>query len=156
MTGGSVPRCLRHAAQIGLIAALIIALLGRPIVLLLAENLGLVLFGLISLVLNGLLVLLTTQLLPGFAVDTLSTAFLLAFGLAVNTRASGLLGINDDDSFYRNVILWLERVPLSDHNEPGTVQELPPQYRSASTVFDFGLDNGHRRETHGPESPGSE
>jgi putative membrane protein len=106
--------------QIGVVAALLIALLNalvRPIVLLFAQNLGLVLFGLISLLLNGLLVLLATRVLPGFTVDTLWTAFLLAFGLAVlNTLASALLGINDDDSFYRNVIRWLQRrrVPLSD------------------------------------------
>jgi uncharacterized membrane protein YvlD (DUF360 family) len=113
--------------QIGLIAALLIALLNalvRPIVLVFAQNLGLILFGLISLVLNGLLVLLATRVLPGLAVDTLWTAFLLAFGLSVlNTLGSGLLGINDDDSFYRNVIRWLQRrrVPFSDLNIPGTV-----------------------------------
>ena len=113
--------------QEGVVAALVIALLNalvRPMVLLFAQNLGLVLFGLISLVLNGLLVLLASRVLPGFAVDTLWTAFLLAFGLAVlNTLASSLLGINDDDSFYRNVIRWLarRRVPLSDLNVPGTV-----------------------------------
>jgi uncharacterized membrane protein YvlD (DUF360 family) len=113
--------------QVGLIAALVIALLNalvRPVVLVFAQNLGLIVFGLISLVLNGLLVLLATRVLPGLAVDTLWTAFLLAFGLSVlNTLGSGLLGINDDDSFYRNVIRWLERrrVPLSDLNVPGTV-----------------------------------
>jgi uncharacterized membrane protein YvlD (DUF360 family) len=112
---------------IGVVAALVIALLNalvRPIVLLFAQNLGLVIFGLISLVLNGLVVLLATRVLPGFVVDTLWSAFLLAFGLAVlNTLASSLLGINDDDSFYRNVIRWLERrrVPLSDLTVPGTV-----------------------------------
>lgn len=113
--------------QIGVVAILVIGVLNalvRPIVLLFAENLGLALFGLISLVLNALLVLLAARVLPGFAVDTLWTAFLLAFGLAVlNTLGSGLLGINDDDSFYRNVIRWLERrqVPTSNLNEPGTV-----------------------------------
>jgi hypothetical protein len=93
-------------------------------VLLVAENLGLAVFGLISLVLNAAIVLLAALVLPGFGVDTLWTAFLLAFGLAIlNTLFSGLLGINDDDSFYRNVIRWLERrrVPTSDLDEPGIV-----------------------------------
>ena len=60
----------------------------------------------------------------GFTVDTPWTAFLLAFGLAIlNALISGLLGINDDDSFYRNVVRWLERrrAPTSDLNEPGTI-----------------------------------
>ena len=49
---------------------------------------------------------------------------LLAFGLAsINTLCSGLLGINDDDSFYRNVIRWLarRRAPAPDLDAPGTV-----------------------------------
>jgi putative membrane protein len=65
--------------QVAVVAALVIALLNalvRPMVLLFAQNLGLILFGLISLMLNGLLVLFATRVLPGFAVDTLRTAFL--------------------------------------------------------------------------------
>ena len=96
----------------------------RPAVLLVAENLGLAVFALTALVLNALIVLLAALVLPGFAVDTLWTALLLAFGLAIiNTVCSGLLGINDDDSFYRNVIRWLERrrAPASDLDAPGTV-----------------------------------
>jgi len=113
--------------QTAVIAVLVIGTLNalvRPAVLLLAQNLGLAVFGLTALVLNALIVLLAALLLPGFAVDSLWTALLLAFGLAViNTIFTGLLGINDDDSFYRNVIRWLERrrVPTPDLDAPGTV-----------------------------------
>jgi uncharacterized membrane protein YvlD (DUF360 family) len=109
------------------VAVLVIGALNalmRPAVLLLAENFGLAAFGLTALVLNALIVLLAAAVLPGFAVDTLWTAFLLAFGLATsNTIFSGLLGINDDDSFYRNVIRWLERrrAPVADLDTPGAV-----------------------------------
>jgi hypothetical protein len=70
------------------------------------------------------MVVLATRVLPGFTVESLGAAFGLAFGLAVlNTLLSGLLGINDDDSFYRNVIRWLERrrVPQNDVDELGTI-----------------------------------
>ena len=113
--------------QAGAITVLVIGALNalvRPIVIVFAANLGLALFTLIALVLNGVMVLLASALLPGFSVDTPWTAFLVAFGLAIlNAVASGLLGINDDDSFYRNVIRWLERrrAPASDLNEPGTI-----------------------------------
>jgi hypothetical protein len=70
------------------------------------------------------MVLVASRLLPEFTVDSLWSAFLLAFGLAMlNTVVSGLLGINDDDSFYRNVIRWLElrRAPTSELDERGTL-----------------------------------
>lgn len=113
--------------QIGAVAVLVIGALNalvRPTVMLFAANLGLALFAVFALVLNALMVLLASRVLPGFTVDTLWTAFLVAFGLAVlNAVVSGLLGINDDDSFYRNVIRWLERrrAPTSDLDEPGLV-----------------------------------
>ena len=121
-----------HGVQVArweaaLVAVLVIGTLNaliRPAVLLVAENLGLAVFALTALVLNALIVLLAALVLPGFAVDSLWTAFLLAFGLAsINTFFSGLLGINDDDSFYRNVIRWLERrrAPAPDLDAPGTV-----------------------------------
>jgi uncharacterized membrane protein YvlD (DUF360 family) len=113
--------------QIAAVAVLIIGVLNallRPLILLLAANLGLALFCLIALILNALLVLVATNLVPGFTIDTLGTAFLLAFGLAVlNTLVSGALGINDDDSFYRNVVRRLERrrAPTTGLDEPGTI-----------------------------------
>ena len=113
--------------QIDLVAVVVIGALNavvRPIVLLLAVNLGLAPFALITLVLNAAIVMLASLVLPGFVVDSAGTAFGLAFGLAVlNTLISGLLGINDDDSFYRNVIRWLERrrAPQAGLDETGTI-----------------------------------
>jgi uncharacterized membrane protein YvlD (DUF360 family) len=99
--------------QMGAIAVLAIGALNalvRPLVVLFAINLGVLPFAILALLLNALLVLVASWLVPGFSVDTLWTAFLVALGLAVlNALLSGLLGINDDDSFYRNVVRWLER-----------------------------------------------
>ena len=113
--------------QVDAMAVLLIGALNalvRPIVLLFAENLGLVVFLMLTLVLNAVMVSLVAWALPGFYVDSAWTAFVLAFGLAVlNTLVSGLLGINDDDSFYRNVTRWLERrrAPQTGIDEPGTI-----------------------------------
>src|SRR6266516_3966736 len=70
--------------QIGLLAILVIGALNalvRPVIVLLAVNLGLVPLAFVTLVLNAVLVLLAARLVQGFTVDTLWTAFLLAFGL---------------------------------------------------------------------------
>jgi uncharacterized membrane protein YvlD (DUF360 family) len=113
--------------QSGFVAVLVIGALNalvRPVIILLAANLGLALFAVFALLLNVVSVLIASRLLPGFQVDSVFSAFLVAFGLAVlNTLVSGVLGINDDDSFYRNVIRWLERrrAPASDLDEPGAV-----------------------------------
>lgn len=113
--------------QAGVVTVLTIGALNalvRPLVIVFAANLGMALFTLVALVLNGVIVLLASALLPGFSVDTPWTALLVAFGLAIlNAVASALLGINDDDSFYRNVIRWLERrrAPAPDLDQPGTI-----------------------------------
>ena len=64
-----------------------------------------ILFLLVALLLNGVLVMVAAWIVPGFEVDGLLTAFLVALGLAaINTVFTTLLSVNDDDSFYRNVI----------------------------------------------------
>ena len=61
--------------------------------------------GLLALVLNGAIVWLAGWLVPGFRVENLLTAVLTAVGLtAINTIASALLTIDDDNSWYRNVV----------------------------------------------------
>jgi uncharacterized membrane protein YvlD (DUF360 family) len=108
-------------------AVLVIALLNaliRPVILLISAKLGIIVFGAVALFLNAVLILLASYLLPGFSVDGFWTAFLLAIGLALVTAVlSWVLSINDDDSFYRNVIRRLARrkVPTEGLNQPGTV-----------------------------------
>jgi hypothetical protein len=61
--------------------------------------------GLFFLVLNGFILWLAAQFVPGFEVDSIWTATLAAFGVtAVNVVLSTLLTIDDDGSYYRNVI----------------------------------------------------
>jgi uncharacterized membrane protein YvlD (DUF360 family) len=104
---------------IGLLNALI-----RPVLLLFAGGLGLLPFALISLLLNALILLLAAHFVPGFDIDGLWTAFVVALGLAaLNALFSGWLGINDDNSFYRNVVRKLarRRAPTGDLSQVGTI-----------------------------------
>ena len=104
---------------IGLLNALV-----RPAILLAVANLGAILFLLVALLLNGVLVMVAAWIVPGFEVGGLLTAFLVALGLAaVNTVFTTLVSVNDDDSFYRNVIRSLARrmAPVGDLDRPGTV-----------------------------------
>ena len=61
--------------------------------------------GLLSLVVNAVLVLLASELVAGFRVEGLWSAIGLTLGLtAINTLLSSLLTIDDDNSWYRNVV----------------------------------------------------
>ena len=61
--------------------------------------------GLMALVLNGAIIWLAGQFVDGFEVATLGTAMWTALGLtAINVIFSTLLTIDDDSSWYRNVV----------------------------------------------------
>jgi uncharacterized membrane protein YvlD (DUF360 family) len=71
--------------------------------------------GLLSLVVNAGLVLLAGALIEGFRVENLWTAIALTLGLtAINTILSSLLTIDDDNSWYRNVV----RRRIQRHTKP--------------------------------------
>ena len=61
--------------------------------------------GVLSLVLNAVLVQVASVFVEGFDVAGIWDALLLTVGLtAINTVLSGLLTIDDDSSWYRNVV----------------------------------------------------
>lgn len=109
------------------VAILVIGLLNalvRPAILLGAANLGVIPFLLVALLLNAALILVAAWIVPGFAVDGLTTAFLVALGLAgLNALFSAMLSVNDDDSFYRNVVRYFaqRQAPTDGLDRPGTV-----------------------------------
>jgi len=87
-------------AVIGLLNALLWPILSR-ILLPFAVFTG----GLLFLVLNGVIVWLASEIVPGFEINSLWTAVWAALGVtAVNVILSTLLTIDDDASYYRNVI----------------------------------------------------
>ena len=61
--------------------------------------------GLLFLVLNGAIILLASRCIPGFDVNSVWTATVAAMGItAINVILSTLFTIDDDGSYYRNVI----------------------------------------------------
>ncbi len=88
------------AAVIGLLNALLWPLLSYLILPFAVLTLGLA-----SLVMNGVIIYLAGFLVEGFHVEGLLTAVLAALGMAaINTIASSILTIDDDNSYYRNVV----------------------------------------------------
>lgn len=99
------------AAAIGLFNALLWPFLSR-ILLPFAVFTG----GLLFLVLNGFIIWLAAQFVDGFEVANVFTGTITAIGVtAVNVILSTLLTIDDDASFYRNVIN--KRIRRSKHVE---------------------------------------
>ena len=96
----SFQTALIAAAAIGLLNALLWPLLSYLILPFAVLTLGLA-----ALALNGAIILLAANLVPGFTVDGLWWSIWAALWLtAVNTIASSLLTIDDDSSWYRNVV----------------------------------------------------
>ena len=88
------------AAVIGLLNALLWPLLSYIIL-----PFAVITLGIGALILNGVIIWLAGQIVPGFTVASVGTAIWAALGLtAINTILSALLTIDDDNSYYRNVI----------------------------------------------------
>jgi putative membrane protein len=106
-------------AVIGLLNALV-----RPLLLLLTMPFTVMTLGLLSVGLNAAMVLIADLVLPGFSVADLLAALWVVLGVTlINTVVTGLLSINDDESFYRNVVLRIARrtTPVPETATPGIV-----------------------------------
>ena len=91
---------LTMAAVIGLLNAFVWPLLAR-----FTLPLSVLTLGLSALVLNGLLVLLAATVSPGVRIDGWFEAVVVAVGMAALTALlSSLLAIDDDETWYRNVV----------------------------------------------------
>jgi uncharacterized membrane protein YvlD (DUF360 family) len=108
---------LAAAALIGLINALV-----WPIVIRVALPITVLTLGLGVLVLNGAVVWAVAALEPGLEVSRFGVGIVVAFGLTVvNTVATSLLAIDDEDFWYRNVVKRQARRlrPEGDMSIPG-------------------------------------
>jgi uncharacterized membrane protein YvlD (DUF360 family) len=91
---------LGSAALIGLVNALV-----WPLVIRFALPLTVLTLGLGVVVLNGAMVLLVAAIDPGLTVDSLFAGIVVALTVTiVNTAATSLLAIDDDEFWYRNVV----------------------------------------------------
>ena len=107
-------------AVIGLLNALL-----RPALLFLTLPFAVFSFGLWTLLLNaGMIMLAAREIVPGLTVENWGVAIVAALGLAaINTFITGLLSLNDEDSFYHNVVRRLARrsAPSDKSDEPGLI-----------------------------------
>ena len=61
--------------------------------------------GIAGLILNGVIILFVASIMPEFKVESLLSGIILVFGITlVNTIITELLAIDDDETFFRNVI----------------------------------------------------
>jgi hypothetical protein len=83
----------------------IVNLLIRPLILLLARPLGWIVIFLIGFVINAFTLMITAALLPGLEVNGFWAAFIGGLFLSfANTILSTLLNIDNDESFYANLV----------------------------------------------------
>jgi uncharacterized membrane protein YvlD (DUF360 family) len=98
----------------------IVNLLIRPLLLLIAVPLGWVFVFLAGFFINAITLMITSSLIPALQVDGWWAAFFGALFLSLaNTVLITLLNIDDDDSFYDNLI-QREAVRLSKEADKGT------------------------------------
>jgi uncharacterized membrane protein YvlD (DUF360 family) len=91
---------LAAAVVVGALNAVVWPLLAR-----LALPLSVVTLGLATLVLNGVLVVFAIELVPGASIEDVWTGVGVALGLALlTTLLASLLAIDEDESWYRNVV----------------------------------------------------
>lgn len=113
---GPVVVAAAAAFMLGLVNLLI-----RPAILLLTLPLGFSVTFAVGFFVNALTLLITSRLLPAFQVSGLLAAFAGGLGLsAVNTVITGVLTVNDDDSFYWGVVERLAKLQaFRGATEPG-------------------------------------
>ena len=109
---------LLAAAAIGLVNALV-----WPLVIRIALPFTVLTLGLGVLALNGLVVYGISLLEPGMHVNSVGAGIAVAIGITVvNTLATALLAIDDDDFYYRNVLKRQARrhgAPAGETDVPG-------------------------------------
>ncbi len=111
---------LLAAAAIGLVNALV-----WPLVIRIALPFTVLTLGLGVLALNGLVVYGISLLEPGMHVNSVGAGIAVAIGITVvNTLATALLAIDDDDFYYRNVLKRQAR----RHGAPAGKTDVPGVY----------------------------
>ena len=103
--------------------------------------------GALTVLLMGLTLWLAAGVVPGVQIDGLAWAFVAAIVIAaVNTVLTAILGLDEDESFYRNSLRKLARVrgDVDDRPGPGFViapgrwaRRAHPQERAAHRLMPF-------------------
>jgi uncharacterized membrane protein YvlD (DUF360 family) len=131
---------LLAAALIGLVNALV-----WPFLIRVALPFTVLTLGLGVLLLNGAVVVAVASVEPSMHVDDVGTGIVVAIGVTVvNTLATALLAIDDDDFYYRNVLKRQAR----KQGSPATASDVPGVYfleidGLAHAVVQRALRDGH-------------
>jgi uncharacterized membrane protein YvlD (DUF360 family) len=114
--GGVLVQAASAAFMLGLVNLLI-----RPLILLLTLPLGFFVTFAIGFVVNAVTLLITSRLLEGFEVRGFIAALIGGIVMAIiNTILTGVMTVDDDDSFYQGVVERLaRRQTLQGASEPG-------------------------------------
>ena len=110
---GIVPGLVIHdlgSAAAGVVILSLVNALVRPILIYLTLPFTVLSFGLLTFVLNALMLVLAARLVPGIEVQGPLAAILGGIGLAaINTIVAAFLALDEEESFYRNVVKRLAR-----------------------------------------------
>jgi uncharacterized membrane protein YvlD (DUF360 family) len=99
-----------RAAVWGVAAIALLNALVRPLLLLLTLPFTVLSFGFLTIALNAFILILAARAVPGLSLTNPVSAVVAALGLAaVNTFIASVLALNDEDSFYRNVVKRIVR-----------------------------------------------
>lgn len=114
----------RPALVVAAAAAFLLGIINtliRPVILLLALPLGFIAVFVAGFFINTMTLLITASLLPGFVIDNVLIAFVGGLIVAaINTVITGLMTVDDQDSFYEGLIERLaQRRPFPAADEPG-------------------------------------
>jgi len=122
-----LPGLALYGWQAAVIAVAVIGLLNalvRPLLLTFMMPVTIVTFGFITLVINAAILLLADLIVPGMELSGMGTALIAALGLAIiNMVFARLFSIDDQDSFYRNLVRQLSRraAPEDSGEHPGLI-----------------------------------
>ncbi|MEZ4663668.1 MAG: phage holin family protein [Caldilineaceae bacterium] len=113
--------------HVGFVAVAAVAILNAilyPIVNYFLLSFTVLTLGAASLLLNAAVIWFASSLIPGIAINNLGTALGVVLGVgAINTLLSSLLAIDDENSYYRNIIQRIasRRVPYIQRDCPGII-----------------------------------
>ena len=127
LVAGLLPGVVIRDLQSAITTTLLIALLNAfifPLLSKFALPLTVATLGIGSLIINGLIIMVLQNILPGLYIEGIVNAIVFIFGITIiNTLISEFLAIDDDETYYRNVIKKQAKKsnPDKDIKTPGVI-----------------------------------
>jgi putative membrane protein len=139
LTLSSGEAAILGVAAIGLLNAVL-----RPILLYLTITITVLTFGLLSFLLNVVIVILAAEIVPGFSIANNGTAILVVLGITlINTLVTNLLSLDENDSYYRSVILRMQKGIAPPQHKTAQGLIILQLDGLAKEILDFAIDSGY-------------